>query len=42
VPACLVYLSAVIGVLARWYATPDSVVAAAAGGAVRALPLTQE
>jgi putative membrane protein len=39
VPACLVYLSAVIGVLARWYATPDSVAAPPPVAAGHQLPV---
>jgi putative membrane protein len=41
VPACLVYLSAVIGVLARWYATPETETAAAPIDAVPELPLAR-
>jgi putative membrane protein len=41
VPACLVYLSGVIGVLARWYATPDSVTGVVPAAAVRELPAAQ-
>ncbi len=37
VPACTVYLSAVIAVLARWYATPEAD-AEGAGGAIGAPP----
>jgi putative membrane protein len=41
VPACLVYLSAVIGVLARWYTTPETETAAAPMDAVPELPLAR-
>jgi putative membrane protein len=41
VPACLVYLSAVIGVLARWYATPEDEISPPPIGAVHELPLSR-